>query len=353
MVSSKKRYHPVAPLVLCVAFATFRPASAQVEVLAEVPSQHIHSVSFSADGRLLAGGSWDRTVRIWDARSGEVIRTLQGHKGYVRAVAFAPSGSLLASGSDDRTVILWNAKTGEPERALEGFAGDVYALSFSADGETLAVASDDVTLWNPQTGKLTAVFELEARAVSSMHLSPDGKLLAAVRLIETGRPGEVYSRAGVYDVARRELSLALGGEREGIYRVAISSDGRKVAGAGTSRESGPSVRLWDLGTGDLKTTFPAQSNVIWAVAFSPDGRLLASGGEGPVISLPNVRRLVSELRVWNRHTGREELKVQGDLGRLTSLCFSPDGKHLAYCDLASVAVIDVSTGERVWSGLYR
>ncbi|HEX6074315.1 MAG TPA: WD40 repeat domain-containing protein, partial [Micromonosporaceae bacterium] len=111
----------------------------------------VYAVAFSPDGRLLATGSDDRTVRLWDPATGDPIgRPFTGHTDWVRAVAFSPDGRLLASGGDDKTVRLWDPATGGPiGRPLTGHTGPVWAVAFSPDGRLLASGSYDKTvrLW--------------------------------------------------------------------------------------------------------------------------------------------------------------------------------------------------------------
>ncbi|KAK5689300.1 hypothetical protein LTR17_026358 [Elasticomyces elasticus] len=115
----------------------------------------VTAVAFSPDGKTVAFGSNDKTVRLWDAATGEERQTLEEHDAWVSTVAFLPDGKTVASGSNDKMVRLWDAATGEERQKLEGHDGSVSAVAFSPDGKTVASGSHDkmVRLWDAATGE--------------------------------------------------------------------------------------------------------------------------------------------------------------------------------------------------------
>jgi len=148
----------------------------------------VYGVAFSPDGRLLASGGRDWTVRLWDPATGEHLRTLTGHAGTVRGVAFSPDGRLLASGcgdrrllADDRMMRLWDPATGEHLRTLTGHADGVWGVAFSPDGRLLASGGIDrtVRLWDPATGEHLRTLTGHADGVWGVAFSPHGRLLAS------------------------------------------------------------------------------------------------------------------------------------------------------------------------------
>jgi hypothetical protein len=127
-------------------------------------------VAFSPDGARLLSGSWDKTLKLWDAATGRLVRTLAGHSDWVLSVAFSPDGARLLSGSRDNTLKLWDAATGQLVRTFAGHSESVFGVAFSPDGARLLSGSRDTTvrIWNVGTGQLLA----------SLLAAPNGEWLA-------------------------------------------------------------------------------------------------------------------------------------------------------------------------------
>jgi WD40 repeat protein/serine/threonine protein kinase len=234
----------------------------------------VSSLAFVADGATLASAHLAAgEIRLWETATGRRLKTLEGHTGKVRTLAFRRRGDRLASAGEDTTIRLWDGATGEPILTLKGHTDQVRQVVFSPNGNTLASASNDgtVRLWDVTTGRLLHVLH-DSVELTAVGFSPDGSMLAA-----TDELGTIL----FWDVRTNSLIRRLHSGDRSPRSLAFSPDGRTLAVAGEAR----SIRLWDPLIGqDLLSLegHPAQIN---ALAFSHDGRTLASCSHDGAVKL--------------------------------------------------------------------
>ena len=305
-------------------------------------SEKINSIAFSPDHRLLASGSSDYSVALWDLASGHELRRLVGHANWVKCVAFSPDGKLLASGSNDKSIKLWDVVTGRELRTFSGHDAPVESIAFSSDGRWLASGSSDNTarVWEVATGSFRP-FKDHTGWVTSVVFSPDGKWLA------TGSRDKTIQ---IWDLnSNRPARNPLRGHGDLIKALAFSPDGQWLA----SGSFDGTVRIWKTSTGKEVRSLPggtkgdnscmAQSTAgnnppcIIALAFVDGGREFLSANSKKVVSL------------WETPTGRA-LRSTGDnksLDLIESAAFAPDGRSLAVGADNAIEVYEVASGRKV------
>ena len=266
----------------------------------------VTAIALSPNGKILASGSMNGSIQLWNIATGSKIRTLQGHSDRIESVAFSPDGKTLASGSNDETIKLWNVATGTEIGSLQGSFFSVYSVTFSPDGKTLASGSSDGTikLWDVSTTKEILTLPGHTAKVSAVAFSPDGKILAS------GSDDRIIK---LWNVATAGEILTFDGHSDRVGSVAFSPDGRILA----SGSSDKTIKLWNVGTGTEIRTLTGHSNGVGSVAFSPNGKILASGSDDNTIKL------------WNVATGTQIHTLTGYADTVDSVIFSSDGKTLA------------------------
>eukprot|EP00002_Diphylleia_rotans_P009658 TRINITY_DN20024_c0_g1_i1.p1 TRINITY_DN20024_c0_g1~~TRINITY_DN20024_c0_g1_i1.p1 ORF type:complete len:481 (+),score=78.01 TRINITY_DN20024_c0_g1_i1:144-1586(+) len=248
---------------------------------------YIRSVCFSPDGKYLAAGAEDRTVKVWDIHRRLTKQVFSGHELDIYSLDFSPDGKIIVSGSGDRKTKVWNLDKGELLYTLHtdevGPRDGVTSVAISPDGRLVACGSLDkvVRIWDLQTGQFKERFEGHEDSVYSVAFSPDGTRLAS---------GSLDTTVKIWDVAgsrsqRNRPPITLGasssssqnrpsnGHKDFVLSVAFSPDGNWLVSGSKDR----TVRFWDLKTSNWNVQLQGHKNSVISVAVNPERGLFATG----------------------------------------------------------------------------
>lgn len=273
-----------------------------------------HGLAFSADGKMLASGSQDQSVKLWDVATNKVIATLPGHPGSVWAVAISPDGKMLAAGSGhlnaqgtrylDGEIQLWDIAQRRTTATLGGHKESINSLAFTLDGKLiLSAAGDAVKLWDVAGDRATFRRNVSDSGASCAIFTSDGK-----SIYWGGDDAEIHCQ----EVSSGRLAGSLTGHRPFIRSLSFSPDGKTLVSC-----SDDCIKLWEVRTGTERATLSGHKSVVFAAAIGQDGKMMVSGSNDGVIKL------------WDLSSSKDTTLLDDLNIAVYTLKFSPDGKTLA------------------------
>ena len=368
--------------------------------LLSIQTDFLRTVKYSPDGKKLASGTYESTIKIWDVKTGDEKHTLKGHDGFVHSTTFSPDGKTLVSGSRDEFIIFWNLENSEPITILPGHIGSVDSLTFSPNGEILASSgryAHRISLWNAETGDFIRFLTGHTEGIDSINFMSDGSTLVSgsydgtIRFWNTKTGKQLKSYSGMSAVISPERNKVASHLEDGsiqiwnIYSgdilrtintpyktveiIKFSPDGRILTSS-----DGIDIHFWNIETGNLIDTITGHTDDLYSIEFSTNGQTLVSldgyiriwdiaksrlqkipSIEGTVSSValaPDAETLAcgtNDNEILIRHMGTDQNKIilKGHKYEINHLTFSPDGKILASSSWDSIRLWDVITGEHI------
>ncbi|MFB3785688.1 MAG: hypothetical protein ACE15F_04890 [bacterium] len=279
------------------------PAGFRLRHILRGASRWIVCLAWSPDGRILAAGSADHAIRLWDTGSGELIRTLEGR---VFSLAWSPDSQTLASVSSGDHIRIWDAETGILKRILKGHKESVFSLAWSPDGQILASGFRDwkISLSHAGTGELLRTLEGHTDRVYSLAWSPDGKILAS---------GSADHTIRLWNIETGHSARIPVGPSKWVFSLAWTPDGKTLA----SVIGDDTIRLWDPVSGQSMGVLEGHTDTVDCVSFSHDGGLLVSKARDETV------------RLWRCGTWETVAVFEDTVSWPTGLAFNPREPGLA------------------------
>jgi len=289
------------------------------EILLGYPGE-VLSIAFSPDGKIMAIGTSDKKVVIWDVSTWQILSILEKNTARVMAVTFSPDSKILASGDRDNTIYLWDTATWKVIDMIKANEG-IEALSFNQDATMLAIACDDKTalLWSIKNKSIYKKLIGHKGDADTIAFSPDGTRAAT---------GSRDNTVILWDVASGNPIKTLYGHSNNVQTVAYSPDGKYLATGGADNLT----IIWDAKTGKRVNILTGSSNTICSLSFVPSTNILVAGDckifLGPFFIKSHVAGNGCNLAFWDVESAKPIKSIDTDCS-LSSSVFSSDARYFA------------------------
>jgi WD40 repeat protein len=298
-------------LLLALPSGAEPPAVLKPQLQLKEHTNSVNGVAVSPDGKTLASGSQDKTIRFWDLASGKRIGIIR-HTAGVQAVAFAPDGKTLAAADREGHILFFDVESRKEIRTLEGDDAKAVWLAYSPDGQTLASIgyhAEQAILWDVAKGVKRGALKHRNAYVFNVAFAPDGRHAA------TSSSDHIVH---FWDLETFKEKAAGKGHDGDVLHVAFAPDGKTAATAGSGDKT---VKLWDVATGKCLETFEGHTDAVRFVAFLADGKTILS------LSINDA-----QIKLWDIDSGKERASFAWFTGFISlpsynsNFAISPDGQ---------------------------
>jgi WD40 repeat protein len=279
--------------------------------------QRLRSAVFSPDGARIVTVEKRGIAKLWDAKTAQLVGSLEGHRDDVYSAVFSPDGTRVVTTGRDHTAKISDAKTAKLIVSLDGAVG---WATFNPDGTQVITGSPDDTAirWDAQTGKRLALLEGHTHFVDSAAFSPDGSRIVTASDDHTAK---------VWDARTNKLLTSLDGHTARLNSAVFSPDGSRVVTSSYDH----TAKLWDVRTGRLLASFENHRADVLSAKFSPDGTQVLTASEDGTAKL------------WDARPSKLRLSIDAGAGKAILGDLSPDGARV-------VTIAEGDSTAKVWDG---
>ena len=268
----------------------------------------VFAIAISDDNKNIITGSFDQTIKIWNTKTGGLIKTI-ANGSPVYSVSMTKDRKYIVSGSDDRTIKIWSFDTGKMIRKINAYSKTInYAAVYPDNKSIISYGDNTLKFWELNTGKL--VKKMKIKGLAAISITSDGKYIIS---------GNADKTISVIDLVTGKLIRKLKGHNDCINSTRVSLDGKYIVSCSgyislDKRSKDNSVKVWELNTGNLVRTFTGHASYISSVAISPDNQYVISGSGDNTI------------KIWSLKSGKPVNKLKGHYSEVCALAVTDDNQ---------------------------